>query len=364
MEKDYYKILGLSEDDKKLNGDEFNKLCKKKYHELALKLHPDRWANGTEQEKKDAEEKFKDVAEAYDVLSDQQKRAQYDNGGMNFNFDGFDPMEMFRRMNEMDGGYDPFMGFFSRGRGGNRINKGSDIEVDVEITIEESYKGGKKDIRIKRAKPCEHCNGTGASDGKNHICSKCNGTGMETEMRQFGRGQFSMTQHQCSKCHGTGKDSNFEKCKHCKGTGLSYEYVTETIDIPRGVNDGMAFKVSGLGNAPEGDGINGDLIVQIKLKNDGYFNRPDDVNVIHYESVPFTEALLGFKKEFKCVDGSKVTVNAKELTKPGEAFIFHGKGMPDVMGRNRYGDYAVVINYELPKSLNNKQRDLLKNFYN
>jgi molecular chaperone DnaJ len=187
---------------------------------------------------------------------------------------------------------------------------------------------------------------------------------MESEMKQFGRGQFSVTSHPCTKCHGTGKDNSFSVCKHCNGSGVAYEYVTEEIEIPKGVDDGMAFRVDGRGNAPEGNGVNGNLIVHVKIIKDNYFERPDNLNLIHYESVPFTEALLGFKKEFKCVDGSKVTVNAHELTKPGEAFIFKGKGMPDIMsGGKVVGDYAVVINYELPNKLTNKQKELLENFY-
>ncbi len=360
--KDYYKILEITDDEKKLNNEEFASVCKKKYHSLALKLHPDRWANSSEKEKKEAEEKFKDVAEAYEVLSDPQKRAQYDSGGMDFDFGGFDPMDIFRRMSGMGGGFgnDPFASVFG---GGQRVNKGSDIHVEVTLTLEECYKGGKKSVQVQKQKECSHCNGTGSSDGRTHVCPVCKGSGMESEMKQFGRGQFSVMSHPCSKCHGTGKDTSYTRCKHCNGSGLSYEYVTEQIDIPRGIDNGMAFRGEGKGNAAERNGINGDLIVHVKVAKDNYFERPDTLNLIHYESVPFAEALLGFKKEFKCIDGSKVTVNAHELTKPGEAFIFKGKGMPDVMGSGRIGDYAVVINYELPNKLTNKQKEILKKFY-
>lgn len=355
--KDYYSILGVQKDASEED-------IKKAYRKLAMQYHPDRWANGTEQEKKDAENKFKDIGEAYDVLSDPQKKAHYDNGGMDFDFGGFDPMEMFRRMSGMGGGFgeDPFMGMFGGGR--QRVNKGSDIHIEVTLTLEECYKGGKRNVQIERQSTCSHCNGTGSSDGKVHVCNTCHGSGMESEMKQFGRGQFSVISHPCTKCHGTGVDSNVSPCPMCGGSGLVGEWSIETIDVPRGVASGMAFKVDGKGNAPIGGGINGDLIVHVKVNNDSYFERPDAVNLIHYESVPFNEALLGFSKEFRCIDGSKVTVNAKELTKHGEAFIFKGKGMPDVMGGGRYGDYAVVINYKLPEKLTDKQRELLKNFYN
>ncbi len=354
--KDYYSILGVQKDASEED-------IKKAYRKLAMQYHPDRWANGTEQEKKDAESKFKDIGEAYEVLSDPQKRAQYDNGGMDFDFGGFDPMDIFRRMSGMGGGFgeDPFMEMFGSGR--QRVNKGRDIHIEVSLTLEECYKGGKRRVQVERQSKCSHCNGTGSYDGKMHVCKTCHGSGMESEMKQFGRGQFSVTSHPCTKCGGTGKDNSFSACKYCNGSGIGYEYVYEEIEIPRGVDDGMAFRVDGKGNAAEGNGINGNLIVHVKILKDSYFERPDNLNLIHYESVPFAEAILGFKKEFKCIDGSKVTVNAPELTKPGEAFIFKGKGMPDVMGRNSNGDYAVVINYELPNKLTSKQKEMLENFY-
>lgn len=352
--KDYYSILGVS---KEASEDEI----KKAYRKLAMECHPDRWANGTEAEKKAAESKFKDVAEAYEVLSDPQKRAQYDNGGMDFDFGGFDPMDIFMRMGGMSGFGGGFGGGFGSMFGGRRVNKGSDVHVEVMLTLEEAYSGGKRTIQVQKDKVCAYCNGHGTNDGKDHKCPVCHGSGMEVEVRVSANQRFTQT-HICSKCHGTGMDTSFKTCYKCGGRGLVSEWAIEEVDVPRGIADGMAFKVDGKGNACE-NGINGDLIVHVKIAPNQYFERPDPINLIHYESVPFAEVLLGFKKEFKCIDGSKVTVNAKELTKPGEAFIFKGKGMPNVMAGGGYGDYAVVINYELPKKLTNKQRELLENFY-
>jgi molecular chaperone DnaJ len=185
---------------------------------------------------------------------------------------------------------------------------------------------------------------------------------MQTKMKQFGPGQFSMTQRPCQHCGGTGKDMNVSPCRHCNGTGKELDYTTEYVEFPRGVDNGMAFRVEGKGNAPEVNGINGDLILHVNIVKDGYFERPDNLNVIHYETVPFAKALLGFTKEFKCVDGTTVTVNAPELTKHGQSFIFKGKGMPDVNNPSMRGDYAVVINHKLPTRLTNKQKEILKNF--
>ena len=250
--KDYYSILGVPKDASEED-------IKKSYRKFAMQFHPDRWANSSEKEKKEAEEKFKDIGEAYEVLSDPQKRNRYDNGGMDFDFNGFDPMDIFRRMSGMGGGFDddPFANLFGRGR--QRVNKGSDIHADVTITIEEAYKGGKRTIQVQKQKKCPHCNGTGSSDGKDHICPKCNGTGMETEMKRFGPGQFFSSSRPCSMCHGTGKGRNVSQCIHCGGSGFVSEFLTEEVEIPRGVDDGMAFRIEGMGNAPEGNGINGDF---------------------------------------------------------------------------------------------------------
>ena len=366
-QKDYYSILGITDEEKKLNGSEFQELVKKKYRTLALKYHPDRWANASEKEKKEAEDKFKDIAEANEVLSDPNKRQMYDNGGSDFNFDfsGFDPMEMFMRMHESMGGMDGFGGFggFSSFFG-ERQAKGENIETSVEITIQEAYDGVRKEIKVPRRKKCTHCNGTGSEDGNSHVCPTCNGRGYVMSRKQIRQNAFSMSQAPCPNCKGTG-NLIIRKCRHCNGTGLETEYETETVDIPRGISDSMAFVIPQKGNAPEGgNGYNGDLIVYVSIKKDDYFYRPDNINVIHYEDIPFNEALLGFKKEFRCLDGTKVTVDAPELTPNGKSFIFSGKGFPNPNNPRQVGDYAVVIRHLLPKKLNNKQREVLKNFNN
>ena len=353
--KDYYAILGVGKD---ASEDEL----KKQYRKLSMKWHPDRWVNGTDAEKKEAEEKFKDIAEAYDVLSDPQKRAQYDNPNEGFEFQGgFDPMDVFRRMHENGGFDDDFFGGFPGFGGGfrRRTPRGTDVHADVTMTLKEAFEGGKRTINIHRDEKCSHCNGTGSEDGKVSVCPDCGGKGFVQDMKQFGPGQFSIMQHPCQRCGGSGRLIT-NPCHVCHGSGIVDKIEQNTITIPQGMSNGMSMRIRGKGNAIEG-GENGDLIVDVTVLDDPYFVRMDGVNLIHYEEVPFNEAMLGFKKKFKCIDGGEVTVNAPELTPHGKAFIFNGRGMTDPnMGQR--GDYAVVINYKLPKHLTEKQKEILKHF--
>lgn len=367
MDKNYYEILGLSDEDKNLSDKEFQEKLKKAYKAAALKWHPDRWVSGTDEEKKTAEEKFKDISEAYEVLSNLQKKTQYDNGG-GFEFDGndgFDPMDIFARMQSQFGNMgdmgDMFGGMFGNRFRGNRQRKGSNVQANITITLEEAYKGGDFDVKINKEKPCHHCNGTGSSDGKSIQCPHCHGTGVISKMNQVGRGSFQMFQSQCPHCHGTGNIIS-TPCPHCHGTGIEYESVTEKISIPAGISDGMTIVIPNGGNAPEGGGINGDLYINVTVKEDSYYYRPDPLNVIHYDDVPFNECLLGFTKEYKCLDGSKVTVKADELTPHGKSFIFKRKGFANPNNPREIGDYAIVIRYKYPNKLTDKQKKALKNF--
>ena len=358
--KDYYEILGITDEEKNLSASEFEKILKKKYRANALKFHPDRWANGTEEEKKEAEQKFKEIAEANEVLSDPKKRQMYDNGGFEFDSSGFDPFEMFRNMS--GGGFDSMFGnMFGNMNGGRRVSKGTNIQTNISLTMEEAYKGGEKTIAVTRQKPCVHCNGTGSEDGKESSCPHCNGSGRISKMQQMGPGAFQMFNKTCPHCNGTGKKID-NKCKKCGGSGLETETVLETVNIPRGLSNGMVVTIIGAGNASPDGGPNGDLLISVNMKSDGYFVRPDEINIIHYDEVPFNECLLGFKKEYKAIDGTKVIVNAPELTPHGKAFMFKGKGMPHPQNPNIVGDYAIVINHKLPSKLTKEQRKKLENF--
>ena len=358
--KNYYEILGITDEEKNLSASEFEKILKKKYRANALKFHPDRWANGTEEEKKEAEQKFKEIAEANEVLSDPKKRQMYDNGGFEFDASGFDPFEMFRNMS--GGGFESmFSNMFGNMGGGRRVTKGRDANTNLSMTIEEAFKGGTKTVTVTKQKSCTHCGGTGSSDGKSSMCPHCNGSGRLSKTIQMGPGSFQMINTTCSHCNGSGKIIK-DKCKTCNGTGLETETILETVNIPGGLSDGMVVTIMGAGSESLDGGPNGDLLIGIHIKNDGYFTRPDEVNLIHYDEVPFNECLLGFKKEYKAIDGSKVIVNAPELTPHGKAFIFKGKGMPHPQNPNIVGDYAVVINYKLPSKLTKEQRKKLENF--
>lgn len=347
--KDYYEILGITEDEKKLSGNAFNEICKKKYRTAAMKYHPDRWVNGTEEEQKEAEQKFKDISEANEILSNPEKREQYDNGGIP-DFDLNDIFSHFR------GGFDMWGNSHRK-----TVNKGSNIKTKVTITLEEAFNGGEKEIIINRANKCHTCEGTGSKDGKDTTCPHCKGTGMITETHQVNRMSFSMSQRPCPFCNATGRIIT-NPCSTCNGKGLEYKTVHEKIMLPKGLVDGIIIQIPNAGNAPTGDGINGDLLIEVSVKEHEYFTRVDDLNLVHYDEVPFNECLLGFEKTYKTIDGNEVKVKADELTPHGKAFIFKGKGMPHHKNNNIHGDYAVVINYKLPNKLTKEQKKKLKDF--
>lgn len=342
--KDYYSILGITEDEKKFTGKKFSDCVSKKYKKLALKWHPDRWVNGTEEEKKTAEEKFKEISEANAILSDEAKRQQYDNGGNWFedtNMEGF-----FH-------GFNPFGGF------GRMRKQGDDIQITVSVSLKEAYSGCKKKISVPYEKPCPHCNGTGSEDGKNHPCPHCNGTGQIINRRSM-NGVLFQSATICPHCHGTGVVIE-NKCKECRGTGTVLEYKEMEITVPKGVCTNMAMTIEGLGKPIE-NGIPGDLIVIFIVTQDNYFSTTDGVNLIHTESVEFNKALLGCEIECDAIDGSKIKVKLPECTKDGDSFTYQGKGLPVLNYPGKYGNYTVIIKYIYPNKLTDEQKDKLKNF--
>jgi molecular chaperone DnaJ len=346
--KNYYEILGISKD---ATEDDI----KKAYRKLALKYHPDRWANATPEEQKEAEQKFKDISEANEVLSNAEKRRKYDSGGLS----DIDLEDLF-------GGFNPFGGFggfgnFGFSQNNQRINKGENINAKIKVSLKEAYNGGSFKVSFNRNEACSKCKGTGSADGKINTCSHCNGSGVIAETKQMSPGSFSIMQRPCPHCNGTGKIKT-TPCTDCKGSGHHSKFVTEYYNLPRGLANGLVITVPNAGHAPVGEGVNGDLNIIIEVENDAYFERHGEINLIHYANIPFNECLLGFEKEFKCIDGTSVKVKAPELTPHGKSFIFKGKGMPHYNNPSIIGDYAVVINHKLPSKLTNEQKKKLKNF--
>ncbi len=362
-DKDYYSILGLSESDKQLHGKEFEDKLSKEFRKLSLKWHPDRWVNGTDEEKKTAEEKFKEIAEAYSVLSDEQKREEYDNGGVDFDpFQGFDPFAQMR--NAGFGGFSFNFGGrgFRRQPSGPMPVNGSNILVDVSITLKEAYEGCVKSVTYTRERECQHCHGTGSDDGKTHKCSHCNGTGQIARTQRNGNTTTTYIQP-CPYCGGSGSEPA-TKCHVCGGVGYTTVTETKEIPIPKGVDNGTVMGYADLGNPGKYGGANGALEVRYTVKDDPYFMRRAS-ELTHVEEVPIIDALLGTSIKVKTIGGETIEMKIPELTESGYTVHYPDKGMPilDRYGRNGpNGSYYVVIKYKIPKKLTKKQRDILKQF--
>lgn len=332
--KDYYSILGV---DKNASEDDI----KKAYKKLCLKYHPDRMVNATEEEKKEAEEKFKDINEANEVLSDPQKRQEYD---------------LSQTMGGDDDGFFNFADIFGMHQA-HPIEKGSDVRAFVNITLEESFNGVEKTISVTKKRVCSHCNGTGSEDGKTHPCKHCNGAGVIVNRSRVGNTFFEQ-RVPCPYCHGTGKDV-VTPCKHCHGSGLE-DYVEEvSISIPDGVPNGAVLTGQGLGNEPRGNGINGDLHLTVNvLPNDSYYREED--NLVYKLKLTLEEALCGCKKKIKDFNNKVVNVTIPELTKCGARFSTEGGGFPNRFGSR--GKFVITVDYDLPKKLTKKHKELISEF--
>lgn len=352
MEKSFYDILGITEEEKNLNEKKFNDVLKKKYRELSKKWHPDKFATKSDKEKTEAEEKFKEITEAYNTLSDSEKRRQYDfgNGGNDFDpFSNVDPFSFFRNMH--GGGFN-----------GPRIVKGQNVQVEVDVVLKEVYNGGKKKIKYTTLNNCRHCNGTGSENGVVESCPHCNGTGMITDRIQRGN-MIQMSSRPCPHCNGTGKKIS-KPCTHCNGQGMEVINNEEIIDIPKGVVTGQYIVLQSKGcEAPKNSAnqsINGDLVVIFNVIDNGYeFLREDD-NLIKYADIDVFDGILGCDLKIQCIDDSEITIRVPELTEPNHTFTIKSKGMPNVNNNHVVGDMKVIIRYKMPKTLSNKQRELLK----
>ena len=344
-QKDYYSILGV---DRNATEDEI----KKAYKKLCIKYHPDKWVNASEKERKEAENKFKEVNEANSVLSDKQKRQNYDNFGTTEGFQGqgFDPF----------GDDDPFAFFRSR-----RTPKGVDITAEVVLTFKESFVGGRKSIKANRLRECSKCHGTGSADGLEHKCHHCGGTGKIRSTRQFGNASF-VSETICPYCGGTGKEI-VNKCTHCNGTGIEQYGEEMEIEIPRGIFDGATVTYEGMGEpSPMQGGLPGDLIITFKVLPEKNF-RKEGNDLVYNLELSLLEAWCGCKKTVEHPDGMKINVTIPELTKSGKRFSVRGKGyMGNHNGlfRTSDGDFIIEVSYKVPeKPLTNAQKEILNKFY-
>ncbi len=357
--RDFYEVLGVA---KSANADEI----KKAYRKAAIKFHPDK-----NPDDKGAEEKFKEAAEAYDVLSDDQKRARYDqfgHAGMGgaagggaggyggFGGGGFSMDDIFSQFGDIFGGHFSGGGRGGYSRGGQRVNRGTDIRVKVKLTLQEISEGVTKKLKISKMISCDKCGGSGAKDSHSYTtCHTCNGSGyvMRVENSFFGRIQ---TQGVCPTCNGSGKIIT-EKCDKCSGNGAIKGDEVVEIKIPKGVGEGMSLNVSGKGNAAIHGGINGDLQVVIEEEHNPELIR-DGNDLIHNLNITVTMAILGGTAEIPTIDG-RAKIKIAEGTHAGKVLRLNGKGLPDVNGYGR-GDILVVVDITIPSKLSKEERKLVE----
>ena len=338
--RDYYEILGVA----KNAGDQ---QIKSAYRKLALQYHPDR-----NQGNKDAEEKFKEAAEAYAILSDGDKRARYDrfgHAGVSSQAGaGFDP-STFAGFEDIFGGI--FGDFFGGGRRGGP-ERGSDLRYDLEITFEESARGVETTVDIPRLETCETCQGSGAAPGTSPTtCPQCQGRGQQ----RFQQGFFTVART-CSRCHGSGRVIA-KPCVTCKGEGRTTKQRKLTVKIPAGIADGQRLRISGEGEGGAQNGPPGDLYVFIEVAPHAFFRR-DGNNIACEIPLNFTTLALGGSIEVPTLDGHE-SFKVPEGTQSGASFRLRGKGMPDVSGRGR-GDLFFTVQAVTPKKLNKEQRAALE----
>lgn len=357
--RDYYEVLEVS---KSASVDEI----KKAYRKLAIKYHPDRNPGDAE-----AEAKFKEAAEAYDVLHDPQKRQQYDQfgfdapgggfgGGNQFGgAGGFSMDDIFSMFGDVFGGHGG--GFSGFGGGGQQAPKyrGSDLRLKVRLSLQEVATGVTKKFKVRKDVTCEHCHGTGAEGGSGtETCPNCHGSGVEirTQQSMFG---IIQTQTACHVCGGEGTIIK-NKCTHCQGEGVVKGEEVVEINIPAGVAEGMVVNVPGKGNAGKHNGVTGNIQVYIEEEPNDTFVR-DGQNVIYNLLLDFPTAVLGGQVEIPTIDGSNVKIKIEPGTQPGKTLRLRGKGLPAVQGYGTgIGDLVVHISIYVPKELTKSEKKAIE----
>ena len=363
--RDYYEVLGVEKSASEAE-------IKKAYRKLAIQYHPDKNPGD-----KEAEEKFKEAAEAYSVLSDKDKRARYDQfghagmggaaGGGFSDFGDFDLNDIFSSV--FGHGFSGFGGFGGFGGGGGgrssqRRFRGADLRVKVKLNLKDISTGVEKKFKLKKYVTCEHCHGTGADgDGATETCSTCHGTGSVTRTQQSIFGMMQ-TQSVCPQCNGEGKIIK-NKCKHCSGEGIVYGEEVVEVKIPAGVGEGMQLTVNGKGNAGKHNGIAGDLLVVIEEEAHPDLIR-DENDLIYNLLLSVPTATLGGTVEIPTID-SKVKVKIEPGTQPGKVLRLRGKGLPSVNSygySNGTGDLLVNISVYIPETLNKEERQAMEKMQN
>lgn len=357
--RDYYEVLEVS---KSASVDEI----KKAYRKLAIKYHPDRNPGDAE-----AEAKFKEAAEAYDVLHDPQKRQQYDQFGFDApggGFGGGNPFggaggfsmdDIFSMFGDVFGGHGGGFGGF--GGGGQQAPKyrGSDLRLKVRLSLQEVATGVTKKFKVRKDVTCEHCHGTGAEGGSGtETCPNCHGSGVEIRTQQSMFGMIQ-TQTACHVCGGEGTIIK-NKCTHCQGEGVVKGEEVVEINIPAGVAEGMVVNVPGKGNAGKHNGVTGNIQVYIEEEPNDTFVR-DGQNVIYNLLLDFPTAVLGGQVEIPTIDGSNVKIKIEPGTQPGKTLRLRGKGLPAVQGYGTgIGDLVVHISIYVPKELTKSEKKAIE----
>lgn len=354
--KDYYKILGISDEDKKKTGKDFDKILKKAFRSMAVKYHPDKWVNASEEERAEAEAKFKEANEANDVLSDSQKREMYDlygtldagrqqyNGGMG---DIDEMMRNFARAHGFDMGYTD---------SGKRTITGSDVKVRVRISVKDIIENATKTFRYKRLVPCSHCDGTGTSDkSAPKQCQHCGGTGQYVKRRTQGN-MFFEQRTTCPYCGGNGISIS-NPCSFCSGTGLEKKDAEETIKIPQGVTHDTFITIQGGGNFPErGDGVPGNLHILFTVDDDGEYSMMDGkmYDIVRKVNISVLDFLTGCKFKIKTPYGDEKEITVKSCEKDGKMYCITGKGLKNERGI--CGDMYIKLVMEMPEKLNDEEK--------